>query len=278
MSFVPRRVTSRAERVARCSAEKRRGTRSLAVAPRDLSDLALRGSHLLPYARVMITLYSGPLSMFGAKAEIALREKGLDFELVMVPFDNARGYDPKHPEVLRINPKRQVPVLVDGALELFDSTQIFEYLEDLAPETALWPRDVGARARARRLEHESDEVYFPHVIKLMGLQATPDDPAAIAARAGAAAFYARIEALLEDRGFLAGEFTYADIAFYMASLFGARMGAAPDSSTPRVLAWRERVGARPAVRSVVGAMAAYLRANGRAVPDFVDQSRAIAAA
>ena len=29
-------------------------------------------------------LYSGPLSMFGAKVEIALREKGLKFELEMV--------------------------------------------------------------------------------------------------------------------------------------------------------------------------------------------------
>ncbi len=73
-----------------------------------------------------MTLYSGPLSMFGAKVQIAALEKRLDFELVMVPYDSRRGYDPKHPEVLRINPKRQVPVLVHGALEIFDSTQIFE--------------------------------------------------------------------------------------------------------------------------------------------------------
>lgn len=64
------------------------------------------------------TLYSGPLSMFGAKAEIAAREKGLDFELVMVPFDFDKLYTPEHPEVLRANPKRQVPVLVDGDLAL----------------------------------------------------------------------------------------------------------------------------------------------------------------
>ena len=30
------------------------------------------------------TLYSGPLSMFGAKAQIAALEKGLDFDLIMV--------------------------------------------------------------------------------------------------------------------------------------------------------------------------------------------------
>jgi glutathione S-transferase len=86
-----------------------------------------------------IRLFSGPLSMFGAKAEIALREKGVDFELVMVPFDMQRLYEPKHPEVARINPKRQVPVLIHGDLEIFDSTQIFEYLEELKPSPALWP-------------------------------------------------------------------------------------------------------------------------------------------
>src|SRR3954468_24714051 len=121
-------------------------------------------------AATEMRLFSGPLSMFGAKAQIAALEKGLDFELIMVPFGADHRYEPRHPEVLRINPKRQVPVLVHGDLEIFDSTQIFEYLEDLQPEPGLWPRDLRERARARQLEHQSDEVYFPHVVKLMGLQ------------------------------------------------------------------------------------------------------------
>jgi len=50
--------------------------------------------------------------MFGAKAEIAALEKGLDVELVMVAYESATGYQPRHPEVVRINPKQQVPVLV----------------------------------------------------------------------------------------------------------------------------------------------------------------------
>ena len=100
----------------------------------------------------MLKLFSGPLSMFGAKAQIALLEKRIAFDLVMVAFDQNDRYEPKHPEVLRINPVRQqVPVLVDGALELFDSTQIFEYLEDLKPEPPLWPAGANARARARLL-------------------------------------------------------------------------------------------------------------------------------
>lgn len=214
-------------------------------------------------------LYSGPLSMFGAKAQIAVLEKGIDVELVMVPFDFEKLYTPKHPEVLRINPKRQVPVLVHGELEIFDSTQIFEYLEDLAPEPALWPRGVQARARARNLEHQSDEVYFPHIVRLMGLQHALHEPAAVAAIEGANLFYAWLEQRLGSQDYLAGSFSYADIAFYMAQIFGARQGAPLGEATPGLLAWRARMGQRPAVRQVAGAMGAYLASIGRPVSDFL---------
>lgn len=214
-------------------------------------------------------LFSGPLSMFGAKVQIAALEKGLDFELVMVPFDMKRLYDPKHPEVLRINPKRQVPVLIHGALEIFDSTQIFEYFEDLKPDPPLWPTGAVARAQARLLEHKSDEVYFSPIIRLMGLQDTPDDPAAVAAREAAARYYQEMEEVLAGREFLAGSYSFADIAFYMAQLFGARMGAPMTEATPRLLAWRDRMTSRPAVRRVVGPMAAFLVSQGRPLPDFL---------
>lgn len=214
-------------------------------------------------------LYSGPLSMFGAKAEIAAHEKGLDFELVMVPFDMDRLYEPKHPEVARINPRRQVPVLVHDGLEIFDSTQIFEYLEDIAPEPPLWPGAPVERARARLLEHMSDEVYFPPIVRLMGLQATPDDPAAVAARAASAGYYRAMEDRLAGRQFLAGTYSYADIAFFMAQIFGARMGAPVTDAAPGLRAWQARMAARPAVRQVVGPMMAFLRGLSRPIPDFV---------
>jgi len=207
--------------------------------------------------------------MFGAKAEIAAREKGLDFELVMVPFEMKTLYEPKHPEVLRINPKRQVPVLIDGDLELFDSTQIFEYFETLRPKPALWPAEPKARARARLLEHKSDEVYFPSIVRLMGLQNAPDDPAAVEARAASAAFYEEMERTLGAREWLAGSYSYVDIAFYMAQLFGARMGAPMGEAHPRLLAWRDRMSARPAVAQVAGAMGRYLLGQGRKLPPFL---------
>jgi hypothetical protein len=55
-------------------------------------------------------LYSGPLSLFTAKVRIALDEKGVAYEKVDVPFSRTKGYEPKHPDVLAINPKGQVPV------------------------------------------------------------------------------------------------------------------------------------------------------------------------
>lgn len=213
-------------------------------------------------------LYSGPLSMFGAKAEIAVHEKGIAFDLEMVAFSQAAGYSPKHHEVLRINPKRQVPVLVDGGLEIFDSTQIFEYLEDRFPDPALWPRDPAARARARQLELKSDEVFFPHVIGLMGLGGDRARPEWRQAHDGLTAFYDAMEHQLADRDWLAGPYTYADIAFFMAQFFAARHAVPMTVAHPRLNAWRRRMAARPAVARVYDAMCAYLRSIDYPVPDY----------
>jgi glutathione S-transferase len=191
-----------------------------------------------------LKLLSGPLSMFGAKAEIALREKGVPFHLEMVPFTRSHAYDPKHPDVLRINPKRQVPVLIHGDLEIFDSTQIFEYLEDRFPDPALWPAESAARARARLLELKSDEVFFPHVIRLS-----------------------------DGREYLAGSYTFADIAFYMAQLFALRMGAPMTDAQPRLLVWRDRMTARPAVSAVIRPMVAYIATTGLNLPKELSNLR-----
>ncbi|RST50842.1 glutathione S-transferase family protein [Variovorax sp. DXTD-1] len=218
-------------------------------------------------------IYSGPLSMFGAKVQIAALEKGIDFELVMVPFTKGDAYEPKHPDVLRINPvKQQVPVLIDGEVELFDSTQIFEYLEDRYPgpaHLALWPQGIAERARARQLEQKSDEVFFPNVIRLFGLQHDMQSAPAVAACAACARYYDEMEGLLATRDYLAGPYSFADIAFYMACIFADRKGARMTDATPRLLAWRSRVGERPAVRMVVDPMMRFLASEGRDVASFL---------
>lgn len=208
--------------------------------------------------------------MFGGKAQIACLEKSLPFDLVMVAYTREQGYEPKHPEVSRINPKRQVPVLIDGAVEIFDSTQIFEYLEHLQPQPALWPSAPAARARARLLEHTADEVFFPPVIRLMGLQDLLSDASAQEAIEQVQRYYLEMEGTLTRGDYLAGQYSYADIALYMAQIFAARMGAPMTGATPRLMAWRLRVGARPAVNQVTRQFAGSLRQYKRPIPDFIE--------
>jgi glutathione S-transferase len=68
-----------------------------------------------------------------------------------------------------------------------------------------------------------------------------------------------------------GDFSFADIAFYMAQLFGERMGAPLDGLTPKLLAWRARLSTRPSVRAVVKPMVDFLAANGRSIPASLAQ-------
>ena len=217
-------------------------------------------------------ILSGPLSLFGAKVQIAALEKGIPFELEMVPFTTDDTYEPKHPDVLRINPvKKQVPVLIDGEVELFDSTQIFEYLEDRHPAPPLWPEGIAERARARQLEQKSDEIFFPHVVRLFDLQHDMRSAPAVAACAGCARYYEEMEGLLATRDHIAGPYSFADIALYVTYVYADRKGAPMTAATPRLLAWRDRVGARPAVRAVIDPMMRFLASQGRGVPAFLQR-------
>jgi glutathione S-transferase len=57
-------------------------------------------------------------------------------------------------EIARHSPSGRVPVLKHGALTVWDSLAICEYLAELAPEARLWPKDPGARASARAVSAE----------------------------------------------------------------------------------------------------------------------------
>ena len=199
-------------------------------------------------------LYSGPLSLFSRKVEIALGEKGLAFERVMVPFTQERGYQPKHPDVLAANPKGQVPVLVDGDLTLFDSTLIFEYLEEAYPAPALLPRGAAARAACRVMELRADEVVFPLARTFFYRTDPPHpDPARRVANeeAGARAeaalrdHFAALEQILAQRDFLCGALSYADVAMFMVILWTQRLKGPPLQDFRALAAWYARLDARP---------------------------------
>ena len=78
-----------------------------------------------------------------------------------------------------------------------------------------------------------------------------------------------MDQLLAASDWLAGSYSFADIAFYMAALFGERQGAPVTASTPHLLAWRTRMSQRTPVKIVVSAMATWLRDAGRPVPAFM---------
>lgn len=205
-----------------------------------------------------ITLYSGPISMFARKAEIALGEKGIEFERIMVPFTQSKGYSPKHPNVLAANPKAQVPVLVDGDLTLFDSSLIFEYLEEAYPDPALWPKDPKDRARGRMLELFADDILLPAVRPIMHRSVPPTSPEERQkeeenGKRGELVLlehYQTLENRIGDTDYLIGDFSYADIGMFMALIFAQRLKGPRLDGHPKLAAWYARVGSRPAVKKV----------------------------
>ena len=57
-------------------------------------------------------------------------------------------------ETLKYSPAGKVPVLLDGATQVWDSLAIAEYLAERFPEHPLWPADPAARALARCISAE----------------------------------------------------------------------------------------------------------------------------
>jgi glutathione S-transferase len=212
----------------------------------------------------MITLYTGPLSLFARKVEIALGEKGLAFERITVPFNQTTGYDPKHPEVLALNPKGQVPVLSDAGLVVYDSTVILEYLDEAYPEPPLYPKSPAERARCRLDELYSDEIMHGSLRALMHRTTPPTadqtkraalEADALIAEAELTRHYAVLEDRLAGRAFFSETLSAADIALFMSMLYSQRLGGPPLTGFEGLSAWFARLSRRQAFAQVAGEMA-----------------------
>mgnify|MGYP001559583556 FL=1 len=59
-----------------------------------------------------------------------------------------------HERVLKHSPSGKVPALQHGAIKIWDSLAICEYLAERFPEKQLWPADSAARAEARAVSAE----------------------------------------------------------------------------------------------------------------------------
>lgn len=86
-----------------------------------------------------------------AKAQMALRFKGLEFEVKNLSSPM---------EAKRYNPRGRVPVLLIGDERIVDSTDILTELDRRYPDPPLLPATADARARAKVLEDWADEVLY----------------------------------------------------------------------------------------------------------------------
>jgi glutathione S-transferase len=197
-----------------------------------------------------------PLVLHGAgtprtmRAHWALHELGLDYETRMVA---SRSGQTQTDEVGRLNPKRKIPVLVDGDFTLTESAAIVTYLgEKYGGATDLVPQP-GTHERARydeacffvMMELDAHTLYVVRRHRDLA-QLYGEAPAAVAeAFAGFERQAATVESALDDgRPYLLGAaFTGADILLGTC-LQWARFYERPLGD--RLSAYSSRVMARPA--------------------------------
>ncbi|MCA1299198.1 glutathione S-transferase family protein [Stappia indica] len=190
-----------------------------------------------------VKLYRNPKSGHSHRVELMLSLLGVPYELV--DLDMAGGAH-KAPAFLKINPFGQVPAIDDNGTTLADSSAILVYLVKKYPDGHAWlPDDPVAAAEVQRwLSVAAGEIAAgPAAARLAVLIGVPLDRDA--ARAKAHRLFAVMEAILQDRPFLAGKaITIADIAGY-TYIAHAPEGGVSLEGYPALRAWLARIEALP---------------------------------
>ena len=101
-------------------------------------------------------------SSWSLRPWIALKVFGFPFEETRIPLYGPGSKD----AILKHSPAGKVPVLVDGALTVWDSLAILEYLAEKKP--GVWPSAAAERAKARALSAEMHSG-FPHLREHMSM-------------------------------------------------------------------------------------------------------------
>lgn len=195
----------------------------------------------------MIRLYHFPPSTNSRKVRIVLIEKGLEFEQIQIDLSKR---EQKNPEYLKIHPFGQVPALDDEGFIVYDSTIINEYLEDEYPYPPLLPKDSEGRARARQMEDFRDNHFNPPFVSIsreirLKPESERDQKVIENSTAEIIRCFDRIERELSGREYLAGAFSLADIAFMPNFDPLEQLKIPVDPKYKNMLAWMERLKARP---------------------------------
>jgi glutathione S-transferase len=89
-------------------------------------------------------------SSWSLRPWLVLKAKGLAFEEEVVPLSTPEFRS----RLAQITPAGRVPVLLDGAITVWDSLAIIEYLNDRHDAARVWPSETAARAHARCIAAE----------------------------------------------------------------------------------------------------------------------------
>lgn len=199
-------------------------------------------------------LYFSP-SACSSSPHIALRETGLDFQLVKVDL-GTHTLVTDGSDFTKINPKGYVPALeLDDGTLLTEGPAIVQYIADLKPESGLAPKN-GTLARYQLQEwlgFINSEIHkgFSPLFR----PTTPEEYKTMARQALANRFN-YVAAHLEKNDYLMGkQYTVADAYLFTVLNWGQWTGV-DIKQWPALVAFQERIGARPAVRAAQAAEAA----------------------
>lgn len=196
-------------------------------------------------------------SSWSMRPWVLLTQAGIPFEEVKVLFDSFAPDSDFKQTMLKVNPRGQVPVLVDGDLVVTDTLAIAEYLAESFPEKNLWPTEKAARAKARMACAEMHSGFTAlRGNCMMNIEASLPDIGKIVMRDKPAvvADVARVETLLSGflatyahthtDGMLFGAFTIAD-AYFTPVVMRFKTYGLPAS--PTLATYMERLCAMPGV-------------------------------
>ncbi len=89
-------------------------------------------------------------SSWSLRGWLVMKLTGAAFNEVVIPLDLPETRN----AILAHSAAAKVPILRYGAVTVWDTLAIAEYLAELFPERRLWPDDVEARAQARAITSE----------------------------------------------------------------------------------------------------------------------------
>jgi GST-like protein len=182
------------------------------------------------------------------KCVLMLEECGLDYELNHVAVFNQAQFTP---EFRKLNPVGKVPVLEDSRLgqPLAESGAILFWLAER--EGRFLPTSQPARAEVMQWLMVQMANYGPMLGQYTHFNIAPPDAAPYAkARYGEIA--QRLHRVLDDRlstreWIAGGDYSIADMATQPWAYYVERHGLDP-ADYPALIAWRQRIEARPAVQ------------------------------